>query len=522
MADSLFTITTTPPSSLELEIGQTGKFSFTVTSLAAPDKSQDLILQALLVGPEGKKEVDWLAPGPQRTLTMVGGETETVTITVRPNSKSPLGDNRIELAIADKEATNDVYVYSSPVTCKVLAMPGPTPEPKKPLPKWLIPVIIAGVVVLGGAAFAIWKFVIDKAPGLNEVCKIDDKEPCRDNLVCSPDKNKCLLPGGAECSENTTCDSGECVTKLGVCAVRTGASCDLAALDRVPCPTNTHCDPDSKTCLENVCKAGDHQCTGDGKSLSTCQDNGTWKTEPCPATAPVCRDGTCQCDANRGKTCNCSGTVQCDGTCSAAPCASSCINGQCCSPSAGAACGKCGGVIKCDGTCSVPTPPNLGLSCGQCGGKIQCNGSCSPPTPPNFGQSCGECGGKILCNGACSNTLPRCPAGFIVDPITPGQCRSKTPVQVRHEAVSIPGGFGACPLNLEKTLSQACGTGRVQSSVVVKNVSGGTGRCDGKFATSVLTDCSIRWQAVQPAIVCTPFKCDITINAVQRRAQCTN
>lgn len=520
MADSMFTITTTPPSSVKLEVGQTGKFSFTVTSLAAPDKSQDLILQALLVGPDGKKEVDWLSPGPQRTLTMVGGKTETVTITVRPTTKSPLGENTIELGIADKEQTNDVYTYSSPVICEVVAKPGVTPE-RKPFPKWLIPVIVGGVLVLGGAAFAIWKFVIDKAPGLNEPCDPAETAPCRDNLLCSPDKSKCLLPGGASCSQDGTCDSGECVTRLQLCATRTGGSCDPAALDKTPCPKETHCDADSKTCLKNVCKPGDLQCTADKHSLSSCQDNGTWKTEACPSTAPICRDGKCQCDANKGKVCNCSGTIQCDGSCTAQPCTSSCIDGQCCGGKAGAPCGKCGGVIRCDGTCNVPTPLNLGATCNTCGGKVQCDGSCKPAAPPDFGKPCGQCGGKTQCNGTCSNTLPKCPPGFIVDPTNPNMCRSTTPVDVLRTQVSIPGGLGGCGLRLDKTISLSCGTNRVQLSAEARNVSGGPGICAAKFATSVITDCSVRWQSQQPPVVCTTFKCDILVKAVARRPACT-
>jgi hypothetical protein len=66
---------------------------------------------------------------------------------------------------------------------------------------------------------------------------------------------------------------------------------------------------------------------------------------PCPATAPVCRDGTCQCVADRGKDCNCGGTVQCDGTCSAEACtAGTCKDGRCC-------------VFRADPACNLEKPP---------------------------------------------------------------------------------------------------------------------------------------------------------------------
>jgi hypothetical protein len=518
MPENLFTITTTPPSSLKLEVGQSGKFSFTVTNLAAPDQSKDVMLQALLVSPQGKKaEVDWLVPGPARTLTMVGGKTETVTITAKPTASSPLGDNTIELAIADKENPNDAYVYSSPVTCQVAAKAGATPPPPSSFPKWLIPVIIGGVLVLGGAAFAIWKFVLSGAPELGEACKPGDAEPCSDNLVCSADGNTCKLPAGAACTDAALCDGGECVG--GLCALRLGGACDPATASTVPCPNETHCDDATKTCLKNVCKAGDLQCTADGKSLSTCQDNGTWKTEPCPPNASACRDGKCQCSPDAGKTCNCSGKIQCDGSCSAKPCTSTCTSdGKCCSANAGLPCGKCNGVTKCDGSCSEPTPLDLGKPCGKCKGIMKCDG-CSVKDPPRLGETCGECNGTILCSGACSNTTPRCPTGFVIEP--PNQCRSTKPIALPVRTLTVP---ARCPSDTEQTIAQSCGAGRVQGAVAFKST-GATGRCEVRFATNTPTDCSLRVRLVQagrpaPFGVCLTAKCEITVTTFQRRAQC--
>jgi hypothetical protein len=521
MPENLFTITTTPPSSLELDVGQVGKLSFTVTSLAAPDQAKDVMLQALLVTAQGKKEVDWLVPGPARTLTIAGGKTETVTITVKPTASSPAGESTIELAIADKDNPNDTYVYSSPVTCEVKARPAVAPAPSS-FPRWLIPVIIGGVLVLGGAAFAVWKFVIDKAPALGETCEPADQEACRDNLVCSQDAKKCLLPAGADCSDAALCESGECATGLNVCTRRLGEACDPATAGATPCPGESHCDEATRTCLKNVCKPGEVQCTADGKSLSTCQDNGTFKTEPCPPNASSCRNGKCQCAPDRGKACNCGGIIQCDGSCSAPACASSCVDGKCCVASAGAACGKCGGITRCDGSCSVPTPPNLGGSCGQCGGKVKCDGSCSVQDPPRMGLACGDCGGKIQCNGSCSNTKPLCPPGFIVDPDTRTLCRSTKPALLARQTVGIP---ATCPLDKDLSISFNCGTNRVQASATVKQVSAGTGLCTGNFATTNPTDCDVRVNMRQmgrpaPFGVCLANKCEITVMTFQRTGQC--
>jgi hypothetical protein len=492
MADSLFSITTTPPASLKVEVGQTGKFSFTLTSLEAPDKSQDVILQPLLVGLDGKKkEVDWLVPGPGRTLTIAGGKTETVTITVKPVASTPVGENTIELAIADKDATNDVYVYSSPVTCEVVGKPGVKDEPKRKFPLWLLAVIIGGVLVLGGAAFAIWQLTKGGGgpPGLQKICKLTDAPACADDLVCSPETGTCLRPGGGACTDGTVCDSSECVAGKGVCATRLGGACDAATIEQVPCPKDSHCDGATKTCLKNVCKPGELQCTADGRSLSTCQADGTWKSQICPPDADFCRAGRCQCAADKGKPCECGGIVQCDGTCSKPKCNNNCINGQCCVANAGAACGGCGGVVRCDGSCSVATPPNLGGSCGECNGRVTCTG--------------------------CSNTTPRCPPNFVVEG---NQCRERTETTVlqRHQTIPM-----TCGINTESTIALACGTGRVQFSSLVKNITGGTGTCSGRFASTNTSDCSIRVRLTQPAgFFCTPFTCEMVVKSIGRRPQC--
>src|ERR1700704_877265 len=108
MTASLFTITPTPPTSITLAPGEDGKFSFTITCQAAPDKSYDLILQALVAGADGKTtEVEWLGAGPQPTLSMSGGDTQTVVITAKPTAKTPLGRNTIKLALGDKDRPND-------------------------------------------------------------------------------------------------------------------------------------------------------------------------------------------------------------------------------------------------------------------------------------------------------------------------------------------------------------------------------------------------------------------------------
>lgn len=247
MTASPFTITPTPPTSLKLEVGEDGSFSFTVTSLAAPDLLQELVFEALLIGPDGKgKVVDWLVVGPSRSKTLAGGETATVTVAARPRTTSPRGENKIQLAVADNERPHDIYAYSAPVTCEVTARP--PPPPVKRFPRWLIAVIAGGAVLVGLNIFLIAKLVDgDDDSDLGKRC--DAQTSCGDGLICA-DVHKCLRPGGATCTENSVCASGECVSRLGVCAVPLGLACAPGA--KVPCASQSACDPTTKRCLGGV------------------------------------------------------------------------------------------------------------------------------------------------------------------------------------------------------------------------------------------------------------------------------
>ena len=61
MTDSLFKITPTPPTSIKLEPGQEGKLSFTVESLAAPDKVHELKL--VIADKERPNDIYFDSPG---------------------------------------------------------------------------------------------------------------------------------------------------------------------------------------------------------------------------------------------------------------------------------------------------------------------------------------------------------------------------------------------------------------------------------------------------------------------------
>jgi hypothetical protein len=380
---SQFTITPTDPTSIKLEAGQDGTFSFTVNNLAAPDKSEDVILQALWIGPDGKgKEVDWLVVGPQRTLTITGGKTETVTITARPTPTTPVGEHGIQLAIADKDRPNDTFVYSKPVTCVITAKPVVNPPPRK-FPKWLIPVIAGGVVVLGLGIFLVVKLVGNgDDPSLGKAC---DGTPgsCDDDLICAPDTRKCLLVGGATCKEGSACASGECVSRLEVCAVPLGLACNPGDRDVVPCPQQSACHPTRKICLGAV----GARCTTDAQcETEKCTNN------VCAIKAPPVNAGDpCETSSNCPSPLQCSATKHCAEQIGR-PCTDNvqcltglCESGVCAEPKVGRVCttdGICGQDQRCVEV--LPNNKRCAWNPGHlCSGNAECtsqwcnNGTCS-------------------------------------------------------------------------------------------------------------------------------------------------
>ncbi|HWU86815.1 MAG TPA: hypothetical protein VN253_06055 [Kofleriaceae bacterium] len=446
MSTSLFKITPTPPTSIQVAPGQEGKLSFTVESLAAPDKIHQIMLQALLVGEEGKgKEVDWLVAGPQRTLSMSGGKTETVTITAKPTAGTPRGEHSIKLIIADKDRPNDVYADAPTVACEVTAPAGAEKPPAK-LPGWLIPVIAGGVVVVVGVVLLIWKLSSkDPAPGpagLDEACSGDAAGACDEGLICVAGAQKCLLVGGAPCepANANLCASGECASTLKHCTLSLGATCRPGDKDMVPCPAKSICDPTAKQCLGMVgapCK-GDAECETGRCTGSVCvaKEPAVKAGDPCQYTcpAPLQCSTTHHCVEQIGKPC--SQNIQCStGLCEGNVCANPDLLRNCTTD----------GICDPDQVC-IEVQPNLkrckwqaGHACtnnGECSSKLGCNrgvcarddGKCNDqndcPSPyqciiakqtclkPN-GQTCGgdnECNGFFCKNNRCepSPCVPAC------------------------------------------------------------------------------------------------------------------
>ena len=470
MPATQFKITPTPPTSLKLEPGQEGKFSFTVESLAAPDKSHDLILQALLVGQDGKgKEVEWLVAGPQQTLHMTGGKTETVTIIARPNPAGPRGEQTIKLVVADKERPNDLYAESPAVACEIIAPAVATPPRRKP-PWWLFAIIGGGIVVVAGVAVLIWKLSSGGGGGpraAGEPCTGAAAGECDEGLVCDPDARQCLVIGGGHCkpAEAKLCASGEC--KAEVCAVPLGGTCDPGDRDVVPCRSNSACDPATRRCLGNVgarCKA-DAECATGSCARDACaiKAPAVKPGDPCETTCPEplqCSTTTRRCVEQLGRPC--SNHNECaTGLCEQNVCAEPALLRDCTRD------GICGLDQKC-----IEVQPNLKRCVWQPGHACQSGAECSSkwcnqrictrddgrcqsqsdcPAPylcitskqrcllPN-GQLCGghaECDSGFCNNNRCapSPCVPACNVGWACnnDPSNPKCIRSRIWILERRE-----------------------------------------------------------------------------------------
>lgn len=317
MTDRLFKITPTPPTKIEVLQGQEGKLSFTIESLAAPDRAYDALFQPLLVGDGDKAQAaDWLVPKPERVAGLVGGKTLTAAVIAHPTASIPPGVYGVKLVIADAERPNDTYAESPVVTCEVRA-PEVRRELGRPFRWWLVAIIAGGVLLVVGAAVLVYKLASGPAHapgGLDDPCDPGaGSGACDEGLVCAAEARRCLLGGGAACKPEAAaqCASGECSADAHVCAVPLGDPCDPAEHDTVPCLQSSTCDPTARRCLGNVgaaCRAPTDCATGRCESGACALDTPAVKPgDPCTDTCPEplqCSATTRRCVEQVGRPCS--------------------------------------------------------------------------------------------------------------------------------------------------------------------------------------------------------------------------
>jgi F5/8 type C domain len=334
---SEFTITPTPPTTIQLEPGQEGTFSFTVTNQAAPDVSHDVVLVALLVGADGKgSEAGWLTVEPREIRGMSGGKTETVRIVARPTASTRRSEHEIRLVVADKERPNDRFATSSTVMCEVVGRVVPPPPPRKKLPWWVI-AAIAGAVVLIGGGIGLQQCLSKRGRCTNDtecpagvcsagICRpLVLGAPCRDScpspLLCTGSPKRCVEAAGRPCNRGDECETTLCQ----------GGVCTIGGL-RHDCTTDGLCGQDfrcmdvgggTKRCLLRPSRGceSDRDCTSSWCNQGKCARDDGLCGNPDDCRPPlVCSAARQQCLKPNGQACT--SNAQClSGSCVGTVCA---------------------------------------------------------------------------------------------------------------------------------------------------------------------------------------------------------
>ena len=262
--------------------------------------------------------------------------------------------------------------------------------------------------------------------------KVTGKKAGIDVIDCGTDCSETVVEGStinlrAAAASDYAFDNwgGDCATEASEdCALTMDANKTVSVAFVVACEaanSGDACDSAANNC--GATNSGTVQCDGSCSAsapadcdLDTSYCNGTVCTACVDEEGDDCESAPNECGATN------SGTIQCGGSCSAITPAD-CDSDECCSGTAcvttpsnlGQSCtslpNECGatnsGTIQCDGSCSAVKPADCGA--GEC-----CSGTACLAKPSDFGDSCtsapNECGatnaGEIQCNGLCSAVKP--------------------------------------------------------------------------------------------------------------------
>jgi hypothetical protein len=381
------------------------------------------------VRPDGNVKAEWIEV--DKALLMFDFEVnkvQDIPIRIKVPATQPEGTYGFMTRLVDT-ALPDERDAKLPGSFEVPKVVAP-PVEKKPLPKWLIPVI-AGVVLLlagGGVGLAIAL----KKPGLGSKC--DPAKPeCPESIACDTGKRECLAAIGQACEKDdhcltNHCDSGKCGPLVA------GDECEPAAH---LCAEKLDCSEQARRCVGTIgakC-AKNEECVTNKCSGALCA--GLAIGETCnPARATLCAQGLVCPEANKKCLADlgtaCTGNSDCvTNRCDAAKCAPSRTPpGQPCG--ANFACGDpmltcdktdniCRGTVayvgcatndhcftrNCrDGRCVYPEP---GAPCtGGCPANQDCvtvnNGSFCLLKP---GQAC-DSSKAVLCSSQVCNVAKQC------------------------------------------------------------------------------------------------------------------
>jgi hypothetical protein len=316
-----------------------GSFSLSLTN------SRHILFTARIeIEPQGDAKAEWLSiPDDRKLFDFPTDKLQPIPIKVRVPESAAGKKLSFVVRVMDMAKTDELYDKQ---TAEVVVPAVQKPQPTK-LPPWLIPVIIGGVLVLGGGVFAIVK--LTGGPKLGSAC--DPAAPkCPDGVTCDQTKKQCLAKLAEACKHDEDCVTGHCTDdKCGALAI--GEDCDPAAS---LCGEGAECS-EGKKCLGKrgtACKTADQCITG---ACDTAQEKCTFLGlhAPCDPDRSFCADGL-ECPV-AGKKCLASLNSPCTqpGDCVTNRCATN----KRCGPSAM----KPGDV--CEGDCGAPALACVGRLC---------------------------------------------------------------------------------------------------------------------------------------------------------------
>jgi hypothetical protein len=225
------------------------------------------------IRPEGDTKAEWLSiPEDRKLFDFPADKTQPIPIKARVPEAAAGKTLRFTVKVMDQANTDELY-DTLDAEMSVPAPDGPKPAPSGGLPKWLIPVIIGVVLVLGGVGFGIYKLVSSSGKGATaekdkptdtnkprpnppavvkacQVAKDCESQVCNANHMCAPPYGICANDSG--CPERAQCVGGHCRLPNGhrctTSLVCISEYCfdDKCAANRCPtCPAGQICNSTS-------------------------------------------------------------------------------------------------------------------------------------------------------------------------------------------------------------------------------------------------------------------------------------
>lgn len=361
MAEAKVALIDLQPRSITLQKGRDPGFFEGSYSLSLTNSRGVPFGARIEIRPEGETKAEWISIPKERLLfDFPADKTQPIPIAVRVPEAA--AGKRLSFTVKVMDNANPDELYDTQgATMVVPAAPVPT-HGGGGLPRWLIPVIVGVVLLLGGVGFAVYK--LTSGPKLGSTC--DPAAPkCPAGVTCDAAKKMCLAKVAEACEKDTQCLTGHC----------DGGKCGPLALGE-------ECDPAQSLCGANATCSDLKKCQGNkGADCTKAEDCVTGVCDAAKKCSALALHGPCDpqrvfCDTGLEcppavKTCLASLNQSCT---TAADCATNNCTNQKCALTAR----KAGDA--CSGDCGAPTLSCLSSVCKGLSGYRVCssNNDCAP------------------------------------------------------------------------------------------------------------------------------------------------